>query len=67
MSPAMMTKKAACTTTGSLPKPAMPSSSVTTPVTNSTVRAPRKAISAGMRERAMTTKMLIMVSMVIQA
>ena len=63
----MTTKKAACTTTGSEPKPAIPSSSVTTPVTSSTVSAPRKVTSAGTRVRAITTKMLSTVTMVIQA
>ena len=67
MSPAMMTKNAACTTTGSEPNPAMPSSSVTTPVTSSTVSAPRNTTSAGMRVRAIIRNTPSIVVMVIQA
>ena len=63
----MMTKKAAWIITGSEPKPDMPSSSVTTPVTSSTVKAPRKVTSAEMRVRAMTMKMHNSVTNVIHA
>ena len=48
INPAITTKNAACTITGSLPNPSNPSSSDTIPKTSKIVMAPEKANSAGM-------------------